>query len=452
MRGVQASARRERGLQSFLEGNTGRGSARSNGMRSVAPRALLLLAFALPLLPSKNIFSSPSSAASPLGLWHAALVPTPDYPVLFDVRISAGKGGKLTGAIVNGAVETPLSSVTWDGTTLTLAIASYDMTIEATRTGDALAGTYRRTVITGVAEVPFAASRTAPPLPPAPKDRQTLAGSWAFEVGVGPGRVERLTGVFSQAGAALTGTLLSTTGDYGALHGWFDGERMLLTVFDGVHVYRYDGELLPDGSFAGEFRSRTSPPVPWRAARLDAKAADAYLPGGFDVVRPRDAGSVYVFSFPDADGKPVSSSDPRFAGKPMVVTLMGTWCPNCADEAPLLGDLQARYGPKGVGFVALAFEYTDDVERNRRQVKRFTERFRVTYPVLIAGTTGTARETPAITPLDGFEGYPTTLFLDRAHRVAKVHSGFDGPATGERFTKLRKEIEAAVEALLRQAN
>jgi thiol-disulfide isomerase/thioredoxin len=388
-------------------------------------------------------------STAPVGIWHAALVPTAEYPVYFDVRISAPKGGKLSGALVNGAVETPLSSVTWDGTTLTLAIASYDMTITATRAGDSLAGTYRRTVISGVALVPFTASRTAPPLPPVPANGMSLAGSWAVEVGEAPGKIERLTGVFAQKGAALTGTLLSVTGDYGALHGWFDGERMVLTVFDGVHVYRYDGELLPDGTLAGEHRSRTSPPVSWKASRLDAKAAASNLPGGFEVVRPKDAGAAYAFSCPDADGRLVSSLDERFAGKPMVVTLMGTWCPNCADEAPLLGDLKARYGPKGVGFVALAFEYTDDVERNRRQVKRFAERFRVTYPVLIAGTTQTARETAALTLLEGFEGYPTTLFLDRAHRIVKVHSGFDGPATGERHAKVKHEFEEAVAALLR---
>jgi hypothetical protein len=234
-------------------------------MRRIAsPRARLFLAFVLPLLPSEKIFSSPVPA--PVGLWHAALVPTSEYPVNFDVRIAAGKGGKLSGAIVNGGVETPLSSVTWDGTTLVLAMAS-DMTITAARAGDSLDGTYRRTVVSGVAEVPFTASRTAPPLPPAPSNGKSLAGSWVVEVGGPSGKVEKLTGVFSQKGAVLTGTLLSGTGDSGALHGWFDGERMVLTVFDGVHVARYDGELLPDGTLGGEYRSGTRPPVSWRASR-----------------------------------------------------------------------------------------------------------------------------------------------------------------------------------------
>ena len=322
------------------------------------------------------------------------------------------------------------------------------MTITATRKGDTLEGTYRRVVIAGLAEVPFTASRTPPPLPPAPKDGKSLEGTWGVEVGAAPGKVEKLTGVLSQKGAVLTGTLLSVAGDYGALHGWFDGERMVLTVFDGVHVYRYDAEVLPDGSLAGEYRSRVSPPVPWRAVRLDAKAAATWLPPAFDVVRPKDAGARWEFAYPDSDGKVVSSADARFAGKPMVVTFMGTWCPNCADEAPVLRDLEARYAPKGLAFVSLAFEYTDDVERNRRQVKRFIERHGVRSPVLIAGTTRTASETAAA-PLEGFEGYPTTLFLDRAHRIVKIHSGFDGPATGERFAKAKKELEEALEALLR---
>ena len=421
-------------------------------MRFAGPRTLLLLAFALSLLPSKKILSSPSSSPpvpAPLGLWHAALVPSSDYPVLFDLRIAARRDGNLAGSIVNGSVETPLSSVTWDGSTLLLEIASYDMTIAAERKGDALDGAYRRTVVGGTAVVPFAASRTAPALPATRKDGKSLAGSWGVEIGTAPGKIEKLTGVFAEKGAVLTGTLLSTTGDYGALHGWFDGERMLLTAFDGVHVYRFDGELLPDGSLAGDFRSRTFPPAPWRAVRLDAKAAAANLPDGFEVVRPKDPKAPWGFSYPDADGNVVSSSDPRFAGKPMVVTLMGTWCPNCADEAPLLGDLHARYGPKGVGFVALAFEYTDDVQRSSRQVKRFAERFGVTYPVLIAGTTWEAHDSAAIAPLDGWQGYPTTLFLDKAHRVVKIHSGFDGPAAGERHAKVKREFEEAVAGLLR---
>ena len=390
---------------------------------------------------------SPAWAPAPVGRWYAKLSPTPEHPVEFEIRISS-KAGALSAVLVNGSAEAAFTSAAWNGRVLTLELAHYDAKFVAEKKGPGLEGRYTRTTAAGLAEVPFSARKEAPAAPPAPKGDLSVAGWWGIELADGRG-VERLTGIFRQSGGAVTGTMLSTTGDYGALHGTFDGENLVLMVFDGVHVYRFEGELLPDGHFAGEFRSRANPPVEWRAKKLDGSAAETFLPGGFDIVTSKNPEAPYTFSYADADGKPVTSGDPRFAGKPVVVAFMGTWCPNCNDEAPVLRDLYARYRPKGLEIVALSFEYTDDQDRNRRQVKRFLERYGIRYPVLLAGTTRAAKDSPAITQLEGWQGYPTTLFLDRSHRIVKIHAGFDGPATGERFTKLKKEMEEAVEGLLR---
>ncbi len=429
-------------------------------MACVARRAGRFVGFgvavALFLLPSKNLFAaSPAAATSPavarvpapVGLWHAELIPSVGHEVFFDVKIIANGSG-VSASLVNGTSEIPFTSALWDGAKLTLELANYDAKIEAEVEGGRLEGGYTRVIATGLAEVPFRASRKGRPAARAPQAGASVDGSWGVEMGEGRS-IEKMTGVFRQKGGAVTGTFLSTTGDYGALHGTFDGERLTLSVFDGVHVYRFDAEPLPDGTLAGEYRSRTNPPEPWRGKRLDAAAAATFLPGSFDIVKPKDPAAPYAVSFPDVDGRIVSTTDPRFSGKPMLVAFMGTWCPNCADEAPFLRDLHAKYGPKGLEVISLSFEYTDDVERNRRQVKRFIERFGTRHPILLAGTTKTARTSSAILPLEGWEGYPTTIFLDRQHRIVKIHSGFDGPATGERFTKLKKDLEDAVEALLR---
>jgi thiol-disulfide isomerase/thioredoxin len=419
---------------------------------TVARGVVVALAAAFFPLLSKKILAtrpvvSPSEATfSPVGLWHAALVPAPDYPVFFDVRVVA-KGSGLSASLLNGASEIPFTSAAWDGAKLTLELAHYDAKIVAEPKGPALEGRYTRVIAAGLAEVPFRASRKAPAAPTAKGD-VSLDGSWGVEMG-GAKSVEKMTGVLRQKGSAVMGTFLSTTGDYGALHGTFDGERLVLTVFDGVNVYRFDAELLPDGRLAGEYRSRTNPPVSWSGKRLDAAAAATFLPGSFDIVKPKDPSQPYVVSFPDVEGRIISTADARFAGKPMLVAFMGTWCPNCADEAPFLREIEEKYGPRGLEIVSLSFEYTDDVERNRRQVKRFVERFGTRHPILLAGTTKGAPASPATLPLQGWEGYPTTLFLDRSHRIVKIHSGFDGPATGERFAKEKREIEGAVEMLLK---
>ena len=49
--------------------------------------------------------------------------------------------------------------------------------------------------------------------------------------------------------------------------------------------------------------------------------------------------------------------------------------------------------------------------------------------------------------VDHFFAYPTTFFLDKNHKVQFVHSGFNGPGTGEGFQAQTKEFQEAVRRL-----
>ena len=202
------------------------------------------------------------------------------------------------------------------------------------------------------------------------------------------------------------------------------------------------------GGLAPQAARRNGTPVRWIARRLDAAGAAAWLPGGGSVVRAKEPGARVSFSYPSAPGKTVSHDDPEFAGRPVLVTISGTWCPNCHDEAPVLEELWRKFKGKGLAVVALSYEYTEDAERSFRQIARFRERHGLTYPVLFAGTTKGAAASAPISSLEGWKGYPTTLFLDRSHRIVKAHSGFDGPSTGARFAAQKKELEAAVKEIL----
>jgi hypothetical protein len=44
--------------------------------------------------------------------------------------------------------------------------------------------------------------------------------------------------------------------------------------------------------------------------------------------------------------------------------------------------------------------------------------------------------------------FPTTIFVHGDGRVAAVHSGFSGPATGEAFVEQRRAFEELIETLL----
>ena len=405
---------------------------------------LLTAVAAAAVLLAPAVHAAP--AAPPVGRWYAVLLPAEGLEVGFGLKVEA-KGGKLSGALVNGASESRFTSVSWDGETLTLDLDHYDGKLAARVEGELLAGTFTRATATGKIEVPFRASRKVPDVPKAPKGAPSLTGDWGVEMGEGE-KAERLLATFRQDGGRASGTLLGPTGDYGPMHGTWDGKALALTVFDGVFIYRLDGALDGAGALSGAFRSRRGVPTPWKARRLDAAGAAAWLPGGGSIVRAKDPEALVRFSYPSAPGKLVSLDDPEFKDKPVVVSILGSWCPNCHDEAPALEELWKRYRGKGLAVVGLSYEYTEDAERSFRQIARFRERHGVTYPVLFAGTTKAAAGMEPISRLEGWKGYPTTLFLDRSHRIVKAISGFDGPSTGARFAAQKKELEEAAKGIL----
>ena len=77
-------------------------------------------------------------------------------------------------------------------------------------------------------------------------------------------------------------------------------------------------------------------------------------------------------------GETVRSSDDRFKGTPLIVDIMGTWCHNCLDEAPVLERLQQQFGRDGFQVVGLSFEISDDpslAKKNLQQPSSLLDRF-----------------------------------------------------------------------------
>ncbi len=273
---------RDRRKKDFLEGEEGSGAQCARDLRIGATGGLLpskKVSWSVPLCLFLLFLSTGLSAAdefNPVGLWYARLLPTESNPVEFQVRVSkTGKG--FAAALINGTASDPFSGVSWDGKTLTLEMAHYDAKIVASPREGGLEGAFVRIVSTGKREIPFAASRAAPVPPPVKKPGVSVAGTWAAEIAGPGGDVEKVVALLSQKGTTVTGTMTSASGDYGLLHGTFDGEQLVLMVFNGVFIYRFTAELLPDGRLAGEFRSGQNPPVDWKASRQ--AAAEFPVPG-----------------------------------------------------------------------------------------------------------------------------------------------------------------------------
>jgi thiol-disulfide isomerase/thioredoxin len=411
----------------------------------------LLLAI---VLSSSFAFAQKSSVPKLLGRWDASLNNSTEL-VRFGLEIKSEKG-KLSAAVLNGPERFPFASAKFADETLTLRFDQYDGTLSAKLENGELVGEYRRPYAKGIVHYPFAAMRHVAATRAKDNSSKTTltplwGGEWLYKLIDHDGKTaETGTAEFRSTTNGVTGVLIPVSGDTGLLAG---SELGSLSRFDGIHVMllKFDAprsEVEAFGSLNGTFESGKTARYTFTATRKETARKEDQPEDPFALTKVKDPNEAFQFSAPDPrTGKPVSASDPEFKNKVVIVDIMGTWCPNCHDEEPLLVELYNRYHKDGLEIVSLSYEYTDDAARNARQIEIFRKKYDVPYPILIAGTTDDVEKT--LPQLVNFGAFPTTIFIGRDGRVSKIHAGYTGPATGERFPQVQKELDQIVRDLVK---
>jgi thiol-disulfide isomerase/thioredoxin len=413
-------------------------------------RALLLAAVLAPQDREPDPYGAQLRAPAEelhAGTWRAWLE-SPGGELPFGLEIDR-KGAALSATIVNGEERILVPSTAAEGAELVLDMPHYDSTIRARISpyGTRLTGEWKkRSGLDRWTVMPFQAEAGEAPrfrlIEDARVMTQAMEGRFAvkFEKSADPAVAILRRG----NGSEMQGTILTTTGDYRWLAGSMEGDRLRLSCFDGAHAFLIDASLDAQGVLRGRFGSGDRWQEGWEA-RWDPKAA---LPDEFGQVRWKDGFGLADLRYPDLDGKLRSLADPEFAGRAIVIQVLGSWCPNCHDETAYLSKVYDRYRERGLSIVGLAFELTGDFARDAEQVRRLRSRHDVKYPILLAGTSDKQKAAQAIPALDRVLAFPTTIFLHRDGRVRAVHSGFAGPATKEEHLKLARRFEALIAELL----
>jgi thiol-disulfide isomerase/thioredoxin len=396
--------------------------------------AVLVVLFALVALPS------PAVAQPVNGLWDATvLVNNGALEIPFRFELS-GSGSNVKGSFFNGDDKTTSTSGAIQNGVLSLNFDELGTRLEATLKDGQLDGQYSRG--TRGAPYPFHARRFTPVqtgdvnIPP-------IAGLWNVQVGKSSKGEAAWQLIVRQAGAEVSAVILRIDGDTGTLTGSFRSGKFSLSHFSGARPLRLELTPGPDGALA-VVQNTDAPLTAVRAEQASAKG----LPQPSDPTRftsVKDPTEPFRFSFPDLDGKMVSNTDPRFAGKVLIVAIGGSWCPNCHDETPFLVELYKKYKKQGLEIVELSFEEEAQI-KNPVRVRAFNKRYGVDYTVLIPGEPKELNDkVPQGVNLNSF---PTTFFLGRDGRVRSAHAGFAGKASGKFHTELKEEVTALVERLL----
>ena len=391
--------------------------------------------------------AKPADAQLKTGTWRGALKTQTGNELPFNF-ILKDTAGKQQIAIINGDERFKVTDIKTKGDSVFIHMPLFDSEFKLKLAGDSLAGNWIKHGATKDAVMAFVArpNTTWRFFEHPEKPAFDVSGTWSATFGDNEDK-EKLVGVFKQTGSKLSGTFLSTTGDYRFLEGTVAGNQLYLSCFDGGHAYIFtatlsDANTLSDGKQYAGFSGLGK----WKAIKDDK----AKLPDAYSLTALKPGYKKIDFTFKDINGKEVSLSDARFKNKVVIVQIMGSWCPNCMDETGYFtAGYYAKYHPKGVEIVGLSYERTTDFARSQRTVAQVKTRFNVPYPLLITGfTPGAGDPEKSLPMLADFKGFPTTIIIDKKGEVRKIHTGFSGPGTGIYYKEFTNEFEKLTDELI----
>lgn len=410
-------------------------STPARGLTTTRTRVLLGVAVVMATLAGCR---TPPTGATVAGRWEGTVeVEQVQVPFTFEIE---GNGSELAASFFDGDLPVRSSSGAIEGDALRMAFDQYGTTLEARYVDGRLTGTYDRG--TRGKPYPFQAVRASEhPVDPGAVVPD-IAGEWRVPQQTKKGE-QAVRFIARQRGPEVSAAILRVDGDTGALTGRFTGDRFVLSHFSGARPLLVEVTVTPDGTLRLVQNKSTT----LTAYRVTDERATA-LPEPTDPeahTRAKDPGAAFTFSFPDLDGHVVSNTDDRFRGKVLAISMTGSWCPNCHDEAPFLTELFQTYRAQGLEVIAFAFEEEAQL-RNPVRLKAFIRKFGIAYPVLLAGVPDQLAE--KVPQAENLNAFPTTIFVGRDGRIRSIHAGFASAAAGEFHEKGKAAVRAVVERLL----
>ena len=271
-----------------------------------------------------------------------------------------------------------------------------------------------------------------------------LDGKWEVTFEPNTNSSYPAVGIFSQekGKSEISGTFLTETGDYRFLDGNIIGDSVFLSCFDGSHAFLFkagiNGEMLKGKFFSGTHWSSF-----WEGKRNES----------IELESPEDL--TYIvddkeveFDLKDMEGNDFSFPNENYEGKVTIIQIMGTWCPNCLDETKYYKELYDKYHSSGLEIISIAYETGSTTEQYIESVTRLRNKLSLNFNFLIGGSASKNLASEHFSMLNKIISFPTSIFIGRDGQVKRVHTGFNGPGTGEYYTEYVTNTNSLIENLL----
>ncbi len=390
--------------------------------------------------------SHPASPFSPFGKWRGIfrLRDSLEVPFIFEIDGTNSENTKVY--FINAEEKFEAGTLKQTKDSLFIFINQFENELAFKIENNLLSGVLRRQDRTGQ-PIPVKAERGGSErfLTTTTNPAANINGTYDIYFKNKDGKDENAVGLFKQEGHKLRATFLRITGDSRYLDGIVNGNDFYLSTFIGSVPGYYKGTINKDGTITGEIISTRG-----SQKFSGVQNEEAALPDPYKLTYLKEGYSTLDFSFPDINGKSVSLKDEKYKNKVVILTITGSWCPNCIDEAAFLGPWYKANKKRGVESIAIHYERKTDSAYVRKAITRFRERFGIEYDAVFAGLADKQHVAESLPALNTFLSFPTTIFINKKGKIAKIHTGYTGPATGKYYEDFVKEFNKEVDDLLKQ--
>lgn len=270
-----------------------------------------------------------------------------------------------------------------------------------------------------------------------------LNGKWETHFSPQTKDEEDALGIISQDHNHITGTFRTETGDYRFLEGYIDGSKFYLSAFDGSHAFLLNGTL-KDHKIQGFFYSGKHYSTDFAA--IYNPNFELRDPDSITILNPES--KEFSFNLKTIDGKDYHFPNEQTKGKVVIIQIMGTWCPNCMDETNYYKELYDKYHSKGLEIISIGYEATDSFEEQAKKIQTLKQRKNLDFTFLVGGKASKGIASEHFHMLNEVISFPTSIYIGRDGEVKRIHTGFNGPGTGEVYTEYVKKTNALIESLL----
>ena len=410
------------------------------------------LKFIILFLTITNLVFSQKIKNITLGKWHAELALNDRLFLPFNLEFSKVK--KFEIAVINAAEEIQLTKILYKSDSIYASFPEMDgkLVFKVDEFGKYLRGYWLDNRKHKNIKIPLSAYYSNDPRFPFPASNfiaQPFAIDGRWEVKFSPAQKDESNaiGIFKTNGNTICGTFQTETGDYRFLEGNISGGNFALSSFDGAHAYVFTGEIKGD-SINGIFYSGSKYRTTWTALRNEN--ASLRNPDSLSYLISKN--QPFVFNHAkQLNGKPFLFSSANYQNKVVIIQIMGTWCPNCLDETKILKELYNDLHTSGLEIISVCYEADIEQKKQLKKLKDFKKRSKIPYTILYGGLANKELASSDFGMLNQVMSFPTSIFIGKDGNVWSIHTGFNGPATGEAYinfkNKIRYEIEIKLDLL-----